>query len=501
MQLLPDDDLNRRLVYNVHPLDWQNPTPAGRYNLVAIGGGAAGLVSAAGAAGLGGKVALIERALLGGDCLVHGCVPSKALLRSARCAHEVRHAERFGIHGGDAARTDFASVMRRMRTLRADISQHDSARRFTELGVDVYLGDARFTGPTTIEVAGRRLEFRRAVIAAGARPALPEIPGLTGVGCLTNETVFSLTELPRRLLVIGAGPVGCELAQAFARFGSEVHLFARSRRILAREEPRAAEVVQRQLARDGVQLHLGVRYVRAERIGDQVSLIVDSEGGETMFSGEAMLVAVGRQPNVEHLGLETAGVQYTPRGVSVDDFLRTTNRRVFAAGDVCGLEQFTHAADTMARMAIRNGLFLGRQRWSRQWIPRCTYTDPEVASLGLTSAQAAERGTEIDSYEVDLAKVDRAVLDDETEGFLLVHTRRGTGAVVGGTIVAPHAGEMIGELTLLASQKLSLTALASVTHCYPTLVEAYKQLSDQYQRTRLSPRAATWLGRWLAWTR
>lgn len=207
MQLLPDDDLNRRLVYNVHPPDWQNPTPAGRYNLVAIGGGAAGLVSAAGAAGLGGKVALIERALLGGDCLVHGCVPSKALLRSARCAHEVRHAERFGIHGGDAARTDFASVMRRMRTLRADISQHDSARRFTELGVDVYLGDARFTGPTTIEVAGRRLEFRRAVIAAGARPALPEIPGLTGVGCLTNETVFSLTELPRRLLVIGAGPV------------------------------------------------------------------------------------------------------------------------------------------------------------------------------------------------------------------------------------------------------------------------------------------------------
>lgn len=501
MQLSPDDEFNRRLVQNTHPTGWRNPQPRGRYNLVAIGGGAAGLVSAAGTAGLGGRAALVERALLGGDCLVHGCVPSKALLRAARCAFEVKQAGRFGVVGAEHARVDFAAVMQRMRSLRADISQHDAAQRFAELGVDVYLGQAQFIGPDALTVAGQRLEFRRAVIATGGQPAVPEIPGLAETGFLTNETIFSLTALPPRLIVMGAGPVGCELAQALARFGSQVHLLARSGRILVKEEPQAAEVVERQLAREGVQLHLGVRYVSAARRNDAVELTVARAGKETTLTGDALLVAVGRRPNLTGLGLEAASVRFTEQGVAVDDFLRTSNPRIFAAGDVCGLQQFTHAADTMARLVIRNSLFHGRQRWSRQWIPRCTYTAPEVAALGLTASQAADEGVAIDSYHVELARVDRAVLDDNTEGFVVVHTRRGTDQVVGGTIVAPHAGEMIGELALLASNRLPLGALAAVTHCYPTLVEAFKQISDQYQRTRLSPRAAEWLRRWLAWTR
>lgn len=501
MHLLPDDEFDRRLVHNVHPPDWKNPVPRGRYNLAAIGGGAAGLVSAAGAAGLGAKAALIERSLLGGDCLVYGCVPSKALLRAARCAYEVRHAARFGVRGVELAAVDFAAVMQRMRSLRSDFSQHDSALRFANLGVDVFLGDARFTGPRTLEVAGQRIEFRKAVIATGARPAVPDIPGLADTGYLTNESIFSLTELPRRLIVVGAGPVGCELAQAFARFGGQVHLLARSRRVLAKEEPQAAEIVERQFHGEGVQLHLGVRYLRADRVGDETRLHVAHDAGETTIVGDAILVAVGRQPNVEGLGLEAAGVEYSSRGVVVDDFLRTSNRQVFAAGDVCGQQQFTHAADTMARTVIRNALFLGRQRWSRQWIPRCTYTDPEVAAMGLTAAQAAEQGIAVDRYEIDLAKVDRAVLDDAPRGCAIIHVRHGTGEIVGGTIVAPHAGEMIGELALLASARMPLATLAGVTHCYPTLVEAFKHLSDQYQRTRLSPRAASWARRWLAWTR
>lgn len=501
MQLQPDDDLNRRLAQLVRPGDWHNPRPSGRYNLVAIGGGAAGLVSAAGTAGLGGKAALVERALLGGDCLLYGCVPSKALLRSARCAYEVRQAERFGVVGADGARVDFAAVMQRMRSLRADLGRHDSADRFAGLGVDVFLGPARFTGPDELEIGGTRLEFHRAVIATGARPAVPEIPGLAETGYLTNETVFSLTELPQRLIVLGAGPIGCELAQAFARFGCQVQLLARSDRILRREEPRAAQMVERQFQAEGIALQLGVRYVRAARQGNQVQLVVARDGAETALTADALLVAVGRQPNVEGLGLEAAGVKYSPRGVEVDDFLRTSNRRIYAAGDVCGLEQFTHAADRMARTVIRNALFLGRQRWSRQWIPRCTYTAPEVAALGLTAAQAAEQGVVIDTYEVDLADVDRAVLDGAGEGYAAVHVNRRTGHMTGATVVAPHAGEMLGELALLASARLPVSALAGVTHCYPTLVEAFRRIADQQQRSRLSPRAARWLRRWLAWRR
>lgn len=498
LQVPPDDEHNRTLVELAHPPDWRNPTPSGRYNLVAIGGGTAGIITALGAAGLGGRAALVERHLLGGDCLNYGCVPSKALIRAARAAYDVQRAGDFGVRAS-FQNVDFTAVMERMRRLRAHIGHHDSAQRFASLGVDVYLGQAAFTGPHTLEVAGQRLDFRRAVIATGARAADPGVEGLVDVGYLTNETVFSLTALPRRLIVLGAGPIGCELAQCFRRFGSEVHLVNRSEAILSKEDPAAAEIVRRQFEREGLHLHLGWTVVSAERMGDSKSLLLERRGERKKLIADEILIGVGRRPNVEDLGLDAAGVEVTAAGVTFDDLLRTTNRQIFAAGDVCLRQQFTHAADAMARICIQNALFLGRKRLSSLVIPRCTYTDPEVAHVGLTAAEAAEQGIEIDSYRAELSQVDRALLDGQDQGFAVVHTRRGTGRVVGATIVAAHAGEMIGEITLLMTRKLSLGTLASTIHCYPTQVEVLKRIADSYQRTRLTPRVAGLLRTWLKW--
>jgi pyruvate/2-oxoglutarate dehydrogenase complex dihydrolipoamide dehydrogenase (E3) component len=501
MQFVPQDAHDQELVDQVQPSAWTNPTPQGTYNLVAVGGGTAGLVAAVGAAGLGARAALVERGLLGGDCLNFGCVPSKALLRSARAAEDVRRAADFGCRIDGPVTVEFPAVMERMRRLRAEIAHHDSAQRLRASGVDVYLGEARFVGPDALEVAGRTIRFRRAVIATGGRPAEPAVPGLAELGYLTNETVFSLLALPPRLIVIGAGPIGCELAQAFRRFGCEVFLVNRSDRVLAKEEPEAAAIVRQALAAEGVQLYLGWRLERAERTGNAKSLILDRGGERRKLLADEILVAVGRRPNIEGLGLDAAGVATGQQGVSVDDRLRTANPRIFAAGDCCSSIQFTHAADAMSRLCLQNALFFGRGRLSRLVIPRCTYTDPEVAQVGLTAGEAHSAGTAIDTYRVELGDVDRAALDGQTRGFALAHTRQGRGRVVGATIVAAHAGEMIGEIALLVQRGLSLGALAQVVHCYPTQAEALKKLGDQYQRTRLTPQIAGLLRHWFRWTR
>jgi pyruvate/2-oxoglutarate dehydrogenase complex dihydrolipoamide dehydrogenase (E3) component len=501
MQLAPQDQHNQTLVDNTHPADWRNPTPAGRYNLVAIGGGTAGLVSAIGAAGLGGKAALVERHLLGGDCLNYGCVPSKALIRAARAAHEARTADRFGYHA-DAGQVAFAEVMERMRRLRAGISHHDSAARFTKEGVDVYLGRAQFTGRDTLEVDGQTLQFRKAVIATGARAFVPPIPGLGDAGCLTNESVFSLTELPRRLIVIGGGPIGSELGQAMRRFGCEVHIVDTAPHILSKEDPAAAAVVQAQFIREGTQLHLqqSVVSVAQTPAGKQVTL--ERDGQRETLTADEILVAVGRAPNTDGLGLEAAGVEYDRRGVSVNDKLQTTNSNIYAAGDICSVYKFTHAADAMARICIQNGLFPGpNKQMSKLVIPRCTYTDPEVAHVGQTAEEARKDGIEVDSYRVELTSVDRAILDGEDEGFAVVHTRKGKGTIVGATIVGTHAGEMIGEVTLAMTSGLSLGAIGETIHCYPTQVEVLKRIADSYARTRLTPLVAGVLKKWLAWRR
>lgn len=495
--VLPPDEHNAALVCQVAPSDWRNPTPRDRYHLVAIGGGTAGIISALATAGLGGRAALIERHLLGGDCLNYGCVPSKALLRAARAAYDAAHNAEFGLRG-PPPHVDFPAVMERMRRLRAEISHHDSAERFRSLGVDVYLGEARFTASDQIAVGEQTLRFARAVIATGGRAAVPDVPGLAEVGCLTNETVFSLTELPRRLVVIGGGPIGCELAQAFRRFGSEVHLVHRGEHLLPKEDREAADLVAAQFVREGIALHLGWTPVRAAIAGDGKTLTIAREQEQTL-AADAILVAAGRRPNVEGLDLEAAGVDYDEHGVAIDDFLRTTNPFVYAAGDVCSKYQFTHAADAMARACVRNALFFGRQRLSRLIVPRTTYTDPEVAHVGLTTTEAHERGVAIDSYRQPLAEVDRAVLDGQTDGFAVVHTRRGTGRIVGATIVAAHAGEMIGEITLMMTRGIKLGKLSDVIHCYPTQVEALRRIADQYQRSRFTPMAARVLKAILGW--
>jgi len=517
IELLPRDEHNAQLIAHTHPPDWRNPTPLPLYDLVVIGGGTAGLVSAAGTAGLGGKVALIERHLLGGDCLNYGCVPSKALIRAARSAYEVRRASDFGVmvngdgwaSGGreppENIGVDFPHVMARMRRLRAGISHHDSAERFTRLGVSVFLGQARFTGPQTIEVGGQTLRFKRAIIASGARAARPDIPGLADAGFLTNETVFSLTELPRRLVVIGGGPIGCELAQAFRRFGSDVTLVQRGSRLLPKDEPDAAEIVERQLIREGITVLRNARPIRVEMSAAGKLLVIATARQEQTLAADAILAAAGRTPNVGGLDLEAAGVAHGKRGVEVNDFLQTANPRIYAAGDIAGSYQFTHAADAMARVCIQNALFsfgpLGKKRLSKLVVPWTTFTDPEVAHVGLTVETAKQQGVEIDTYREELRRVDRAILDGEDEGFALIHTRRGTPDVVGCTIVGSHAGDMIGEISLLMTAGLKLSNLASTIHCYPTQVEVLKRLGDQYNKTRLAPRAAWLLKSIIGWRR
>lgn len=500
--IAPMDEHNRRLLGYVHPSDWTNPTPSGRYNLVVVGAGTAGLVAAAGAAGLGAKVALIERHLMGGDCLNVGCVPSKGLISASRIAAVVRDAAGFGVRTPDGVSVDFPKVMERMRRLRASIAHVDGAARFTELGVDVYLGDGRFTGRDTVEVGGATLRFKKAVIATGARAAAPPIPGLAEAGYLTNETIFSLTSLPRRLVVLGGGPIGCELAQAFARFGSGVTLLEMGAQILGREDPVAARVVQRALEQDGVDVVTEAKTDMVAREGDEHVLALEVGGARRELRADALLVGIGRKPNVDGLGLDQAGVRYDPRlGVEVDDTLRTSNKNVFAAGDICSKYKFTHAADFQARIVIQNALFMGRKKASALVMPWCTYTDPEIAHVGMYEADAAAAGFEVDTYTQPFSEVDRAILDGETVGFAKVHVHKGTDRIVGATIVAPHAGEMISEITLAMVAGKGLSTISAAIHPYPTQADAIRKLGDQYNRTRLTPTVKRWMERWLAWTR
>ncbi len=587
----PLTDADARLEALVRPADWRNPRPADRYHLVVIGAGTAGLVAAAGAAALGARVALVERARMGGDCLNHGCVPSKALLASARAfaarraalpsppaslprsPHDAadgnapQHYFPAGEYtAGDFPSSDFGAVMRRMRELRSRLAPNDSAQRFRELGVDLFFGTARFLDRQTVGVDDMRLRFRRAVIATGARAALPAISGLAAAEPLTNESLFDLRQLPRRLAVLGGGPIGCEMAQAFARLGASVVVVECGASVLPREDRDAGTVVERTLRRDGVRFRLSATVDRvapsasaratdvaadrpaATETANTTALAAASaaaasaaavsaaaasataasnqrmESGWTLFGRgpegaweetvDRILVATGRSPNVEGLELATAGVELGPHGVQVNDFLRTANRRVYAAGDVCSPYRFTHAADFMARAVVRNALFFGRARLSKLIIPWCTYTDPEVAHVGLSEQQAQAAGMAVDVLVQPLAEVDRAVLDsapfayaasrqplasDRPEGFVKVLLRRGTDRIVGATIVAPHDGEMLGELPLAIRRRVGIGELGNTIHPYPTVADAIRKLGDHYQLQRLSPGVRALFRHWCEW--
>lgn len=495
-RLLPEDEWNAALLAAVHPLDWVNPEPKDRYHLVVVGAGTAGLVSAAIAASLGAKVALVERHLMGGDCLNVGCVPSKALIAAARSWHEARtSASEFSGPRLAEEAGDFAAVMERLRRLRAQIAPIDGAARFRELGVDVFLGHGRFVASDSLEVGGKRLLLKKAVIATGGRAAAPNIPGLDNVPFHTNETIFSLTALPRRLAILGGGPIGCEMAQSFARFGSEVHLFQSGPRLLPRDDHEAAAVLAASLEREGVRVYLGAAVSRVE-LRDRGLALVDPlpAGGERTTEVDELLVAVGRKPNTEGLGLEAAGVDYGPAGVEVDDQLRTSNSRIFALGDVASRLKFTHHADAQARLMIRNAFFLGRGKSTELVVPWCTYTSPEVAQVGQTEEEARRQGVAFDVVKVELADVDRARLSGRTEGFLKVILAEGSDKILGATVVAEGAGDLIGQATLAMTQGIGLGAFGTTIYPYPTVGEVFRKAADAWNRRRLTPRAKSLLG-------
>lgn len=497
-----DDDANRALIDHVHPPAWRNPSPAAMYDLVVLGGGTAGLVCAMGAAGLGARVALVERHYLGGDCLNTGCVPSKALLRSARAVGDLRRANTLGVHTG-AMVVDFAAVMRRMRDRRASIAEQDAAARLQRAGVDVYFGTARFADGRSVLVNEHRLRFSRAVIATGGRPSIPDVAGLDAAPYFTNETIFDLTELPRRLLVIGGGPIGCELAQAFARFGAEVTVTSVAPQVLPRESDAAAAIVARRLEADGVRLALGVQLQRIETRGHEfVGHYAQNRDGEPSTcsaAADALLVAVGRTPNIEYLDLHAAGVDADAHGVVVNDRLQTSNRRIYASGDVCSAFKFTHAADALSRIVIQNALFFGRAKASALVIPWVTYTNPEVAHVGVTASDVGSSNGRLATITVALSEVDRAVVDDDVDGFVEVHHEGGR--LRGCTIVAPHAGEMIGEAAYVVTHGGTLAQLSATVHPYPTVAEALRKAGDTYRRQALTPARRRWLTRYFQWTR
>ena len=491
----PIDEYNQKLVSYVHPPNWVNPQPADVYDLLVIGAGTAGLVVAAGAAGLdlGLKVALIEKHLMGGDCLNVGCVPSKTIIRSARVVGEIWDAKDLGVNipQHNNIDVDFSKVMARMRRIRADISHNDSAERFQNLGVDVFLGSGRFASKNTVEVGDKTLKFKKAVIATGTRATQLAIPGIEQAGYLTNETVFSLIQRPEHLAVIGGGPIGCELAQAFRRLGCKVVLFHSGSHLLNKEDAEAAQILQKVLINEGIRVVLNSKLEEVVTVTQGKRLYFSTNGHRDSVTVDEILVGAGRSPNVENLNLEVVGVEYDKHtGVKVNDYLQTTNPKIYAAGDICMNWKFTHAADAAARIVIKNTLFspfgLGRTKLSSLVMPWVTYTDPEIAHVGLSEHQAQKLGIEVTTIEIPFSSVDRAIADGEELGFLKIHHKKGSDKIIGATIVASHAGEMISEVTTAMVNKIGLSKLSSVIHPYPTQAEAIKKAADAYRRTLLT---------------
>lgn len=459
-----------------------------RYDLVAIGGGTTGLVSTLTAAGFGARTALVEPGRPGGDCLFTGCVPSKALLASAERAHAVRTAADYGIEAGEPS-VDFPKVMARVRSVIDAAGTRDTPEYLESQGVEVVCAAARFLGPGRIDAGGRELRFRTALIGTGSRAAIPPVPGLAGSAPLTNETVFDLERLPERLVVLGGGPIGCELGQAFARLGSAVTIVEAADRLLPREEPFAGELLAEILRAEGVTIHTGVPAARAE--GEGAGSLELTDGTSLAF--DRILVAVGRIPATEGLALEAVGVQTDERGaIVVDDRLRTTGDRIFAGGDVIGGLQFTHVAGYHALVAMANGLFRARQKAERHWTPWATFTDPEVAHVGLTEERAIElHGEGVETYEIDYSEVDRALTAGVQGRAKLVTGKRGR--LLGATIVAPSAGESIGEAARLIREKRRVADLSQMIHVYPTLSEGPARAADEYWRRRfMTPQARRW---------
>lgn len=491
--ITPFDDYNQQLISNVHPSNWINPSPQKQYDLVIIGAGTAGLVVAAGASGLnlGLKIALIEKHLMGGDCLNFGCVPSKAIIRSSKVIGEFLRAEKLGINITEK-NINFSEIMERMRKIRANISDHDSAERFKNLGVDVFFGSANFYDKNVIEVEGQKLNYKKAVIATGTRAIEPNIKGIKETDFYTNETIFSLTELPPNLAVIGGGTIGCELAQAFNRLGSSVTIFHKYNNILNKEDIEASNIIQNTLKKEGVNIILNTKILNVKLVKEGKRIDYISNGIKESLIVSDILICVGRSPNIESLNLDVVGIEYdSHKGIKVNDYLQTTNPRIYAVGDVCLTDKFTHTADASARIVIQNALFspfgLGKAKFSHLVIPRVTYTEPEVAHVGKSPSQLEKEGVNFTTLKMVMEKIDRAITDEETEGFVKIYHQKNSDKILGATIVATHAGEMISEITCAMVNNIGLNGLSKVIHSYPTQAESIRKVAEIYRRTLLTP--------------
>ncbi len=476
--LTPGGDLQTRA--------WKNPRPAAKYDLLVLGGGYAGILTALEAARAGAKIALVERNQLGGVCLNAGCISSKTMIRTSRLYADMRNAGSYGARMPADIHVDFAAVMERIGRVRARVGRRSSAEALSASGIDVFFGEAHFTGRDSIALGGEEaLRFTRALIAAGARPIIPQSPGLEEAGYLTNETVFELKECPPRLLVIGGGPFGCELAQAFCRLGSQVSIVQDEPLFLSQEERDAAQILSESLARDGVDIHLNTLVARVQTRGVEKIVDLVSDDNHATVTVDAILVASGRAPNVQGLNLEAAGVKYDAvTGIGINDFLRTSNSRIYAAGDVCLEHKFAHIEGASAHIVTQNALFRGRQRLSTLTIPWCTYTDPEIAHVGMYVREAREKNIPVKTITVPMHEVDRAIADGEEEGFVKIHIREGTDRILGATVVARHAGEMISDISLAMAAGTGLRVLARVDHPYPTQAAAIKMAAITFNRAQ-----------------
>lgn len=467
----------QRLAFNdytndVFPRSWKNPKAQKMYDLVVIGGGPGGMTAATVAAELNATVALIEKEHLGGECFNVGCIPSKALLRSSRCAAEVRDAADFGIEVSKGWKVNFPAVIQRVHRLQGTLSPHDSAEHFKKLGIDVFLDPAQFTDVGTLSVGGQLLHFKKAILATGTSPVIPSIPGLKEAGYLTNQTVFKLTDLPSRLVVIGAGPIGCELSQAFLRFGSKVTLITRGVSLLPKDDSTASERLQKVFEKEGMEILQQTQVKRVAKKGTGKILYLDS--GEELFCDE-ILVAIGRTPNVAGLGLEKAGIKYNlKKGIQSDETLKTSNSNIYVVGDVGSLYKFTHVSKELGKIAVQNALKGAKIKRSSMSIPWCTYTDPEIAHIGLQEKEAQEQGFSVQTLLIEMKDTDRAVLDGETIGFVKIHIHAENGLILGATIMAKHAGDMIAELAVAIAGQKGIAAIAEAIHPFPTQAEAIR---------------------------
>lgn len=501
-QTLLQDQYDTVLASNAHPPNYVNPAPLPRYNLVILGAGPAGLEAAQRAAQAGAAVALVEEGLLGGEQLGTGCVPSKSFIRSARAHGDVRMAGYYGVRVPEIIEGDFAGAMARLRRTRSVLSSRVSMRRLTGMGIHVFLGRGRFLDKDKVEVAGKILRFSRAMIATGSRPIIPPIDGLTRIGYLTSQTVFSLGRQPERLAVIGAGPVGCEMAQAFGRLGSEVTLIEREMQILPGEDGDACRILAGALQRNEVDVKLGAIVTHVRGTGPEKVVHLRIDGHSQQVAADEILVCMGRTPNIEDLALAAAGIeQDAEHGIIVDDSLCTSNRRIYAAGDVCTRERFAHAAVAMAQIVVRNALFFGRRRFSELTVPRCVYTDPEIARVGLCSDDARRRGCPVETYTVPFHAIDRAVIDGDEEGLLKIHVRKGTDRIIGAAIIGKQAADMISQITMAMVHKIGLRGIGRVIYPYPTHIEAIRTAAEACNRQTLGTAARVLLRRWLAWAR